>query len=55
MDMDKQRKDKLRKKIKLFGTIFKFALLILIVIGLPLYIYFFPVERNRYTEEARSR
>ncbi len=44
MDMDKQRKDKLRKKIKLFGTIFKFALLILIVIGLPLYIYFFQPE-----------
>ncbi|MEG0157221.1 MAG: VTT domain-containing protein, partial [Anaerovoracaceae bacterium] len=39
--MDKERKDKLGKKVKLFTTILKFALLIGILIGLPLYIYFF--------------
>lgn len=42
--MDKHRKDKLHKKIKLFSTIFKFALLIFILVGLPLYIYFFQPE-----------
>lgn len=42
--MDKHRKDKLHKKIKLFSTILKFALLIFILVGLPLYIYFFQPE-----------
>lgn len=39
--MDKHRKDKLHKKIKTVSTILKFSLLLLILIGLPLYIYFF--------------
>lgn len=34
-------KDKLRKRFKLFSAIFKLALLLFILIGLPLYIYFF--------------
>ena len=39
--MDKHRKDKIHKRIKVISTILKFALLLLILIGLPLYIYFF--------------
>ncbi len=39
--MDKHRKDKLHKRIKLVSTILKFALLLGIIIGLPLYIYFY--------------
>ena len=39
--MDKHRKDRLHKRIKVISTILKFVLLLLIVIGLPLYIYFF--------------
>lgn len=39
--MDKHRKDKIHKRIKVISTILKFALLLLIIIGLPLYIYFF--------------
>lgn len=41
MSISANKKTKLRKRFKLFGTIFKFALLLLILIGLPLYIYFF--------------
>lgn len=41
MAISNDRKTKLRKNFKLFGIIFKFALLIFILIGLPLYIYFF--------------
>lgn len=41
LDMDKHRKDRLHKRIKVISTILKFVLLLLIVIGLPLYIYFF--------------
>ncbi len=39
--MDKHRNDKLHKRIKLVSTILKFALLLGIIIGLPLYIYFY--------------
>lgn len=39
--MDKHRKERLRKKFKLFSTILKFALLLFIVAGLPLYVYFY--------------
>lgn len=39
--MNKQKKDKLHRKIKVFSTVFKFALLIFILAGLPLYIYFY--------------
>lgn len=39
--MDPYQKEKLHKKIKLFSTIFKFGLLIFILVGLPLYIYFY--------------
>ena len=33
-------KDKVRKRIKIASTIFKFALLLIIIVGIPLYIYF---------------
>ena len=39
--MERNTKDKLRKKVKTVTTILKFALLLLIVIGIPLYVYFF--------------
>lgn len=42
--MNKHRKDKLHKRIKLFSTILKSALLLFILVGLPLYIYFFQPE-----------
>ena len=33
-------KDKIRKRVKIASTIFKFALLLIIIVGIPLYIYF---------------
>jgi uncharacterized membrane protein YdjX (TVP38/TMEM64 family) len=39
--LNEEEKAKLQKKIKLATTIFKFTLLIAIVVGLPLYIWFF--------------
>lgn len=39
--MDKRKKDRLHKKFKLFSAIVKFALLLFVVAGLPLYVYFF--------------
>ena len=33
-------KDKIRKRVKIASTIFKFALLLIIIVGVPLYIYF---------------
>ncbi len=44
MSISTSRKNKLHKKFKLFGTIFKLALLLFILIGLPLYIYFFQYD-----------
>lgn len=41
MSLNKQKKDKLRKKFKTFSAIFKLMLLLIILVGLPLYIYFF--------------
>ena len=41
MSLSTSKKNKARKKIKMFGIIFKFALLLFILIGLPFYIYFF--------------
>ena len=35
-----ETKDKVRKRIKIASTIFKFALLLIIIVGIPLYIYF---------------
>lgn len=42
--MNKRRKEKLQKKVNLVSTILKFALLIFIIVGLPLYIYFYHPE-----------
>lgn len=42
--MDKGKKDRLQKKIHIAGTIFKFALLLFIIIGIPLYVYFFKMD-----------
>lgn len=39
--MDPYKKEKLHKKIKLFSTVLKFGLLLFILVGLPLYIYFY--------------
>ena len=39
--MNKEKKDKLRKKYKTISAILKLLLLLFILIGLPLYIYFF--------------
>lgn len=41
MSLSTNKKNKLRKKIKIFTSIFKLILLLLILIGLPLYIYFY--------------
>lgn len=41
MSLSNAKKEKLRKRFKLFSAIFKLALLLLILIGLPLYIYFY--------------
>ena len=40
MAMSTEKKNKLRKYFKIFGAVLKFALLLVILIGLPLYIYF---------------
>ncbi|MBQ4596697.1 MAG: hypothetical protein IJB14_06955, partial [Firmicutes bacterium] len=41
MPLTREKKDKLRKRYKTLSAILKFLLLILLVVGLPLYIYFF--------------
>lgn len=41
MPFTRNKKDKLRKTFKIFISIFKFGLLLMILIGIPLYIYFF--------------
>lgn len=44
MSLTRTKKDKLRKRFKLFSAIFKMLLLLFILIGLPLYIYFFQYD-----------
>lgn len=44
MAMDKQKKDRAHQKIKVISSILKFSLLIFILLGLPLYIYFYQPE-----------
>ncbi|MCI8647958.1 MAG: VTT domain-containing protein [Firmicutes bacterium] len=39
--MDKRKKDRIHKKFKLVSAILKFALLLFVLVGLPLYIYFY--------------
>lgn len=41
MAMNKRKKDRAHKKIKVVSSILKFALLIFILIGLPAYLYFY--------------
>lgn len=41
MSFTKTGKDKLRRYFKIFSSIFKFLLLLIILIGIPLYLYFF--------------
>lgn len=62
--MKPSKKKNLHKKVSLFTTIAKFALLLAILVGLPLYIYFFQhewIERmsslenvNAYFEEYKT-
>lgn len=44
MAMNKRKKDRAHQKIKVVSSILKFALLIFILVGLPLYIYFYQPE-----------
>ena len=39
--MDSKRKAELRKKIKIFSAVFKMLLFLAIIVGIPLYLYFF--------------
>ena len=39
--MDSERKAELRKKFKVFSAIFKLILFLGIIVGIPLYLYFF--------------
>ena len=39
--MDSERKAELRKKFKVFSVIFKLILFLVIIVGIPLYLYFF--------------
>lgn len=41
MSIQTEKKNRLRKRFKVFGAILKLALLLVILIGIPLYIYFF--------------
>ena len=41
MSISTDKKNRLRKRVKIFSAILKLALLLVILIGLPLYIYFF--------------
>ncbi len=41
MTITTEKKKKLRKYFKVFSAVFKFALLLVILVGIPLYIYFF--------------
>ncbi len=41
MNISGDKKDKLRRRVKLLGTVLKLLLLLFILIGLPLYLYFF--------------
>jgi len=42
--MKRETKDKVRRRVKIASTIFKFALLLIIIVGIPLYIYFYHHE-----------
>lgn len=42
--MDKGKINRIHKKIHIVGTILKFALLLFIIIGIPLYFYFFKMD-----------
>lgn len=65
MSFTKNKKDKLKKRFKIISSIFKFALLLMILIGIPLYIYFFQhdiIEQfssledvNAFFEEYRTQ
>ncbi len=65
MSFTKSKKDKLKKRFKIFSSIFKFGLLLMILIGIPLYIYFFQhdiIEQfssledvNAFFEEYRTQ
>ncbi|MFQ8603069.1 MAG: TVP38/TMEM64 family protein [Anaerovoracaceae bacterium] len=39
--MKRERKESLRKKFKIFSAIFKLLIFLIILVGIPLYIYFF--------------
>ena len=39
--MDSERKAALRKKFKVFSAIFKMLLFLVIIVGIPLYLYLF--------------
>ena len=41
MKISGDKKDRIRKKVKLVSAIFKMLLFLFILIGLPLYLYFF--------------
>ena len=41
MALTQDKKERLRRRFKIFSAIFKLALLVVILIGIPLYIYFF--------------
>ena len=41
MSLILERKDSLRKKFKVFSAIFKMLIFLVILVGIPLYIYFF--------------
>lgn len=49
--MRNNTQDKLRKRIKIAGTILKFAILLIIIIGIPLYIYF---AHHEFIEQFES-
>lgn len=42
--MKRERKEDLRKKFKIFSAIFKLLIFLIILIGIPLYIYFFQYD-----------
>lgn len=55
--MNRHRKEKIHKRIKVFTTILKLTLLLFILVGLPLYIYFYQphmIERMSSIENVNA-
>ena len=56
MTLQEERKRNLRKKFKIFAAVFKMLIFLAIIVGIPLYLYFFQKDLiNEFEHGKRSR